>query len=262
MKTRWARTDANFLIWLLFVFLPRKISSWFVTRTPTVYAFGAAGASRLAAQLQSVNVLAPTRACRVMTKLGSDKGRRWHNYTTVYSALFRRFSDKQVRIFELGLGTNNPDLVSSMGSTGRPGSSLRGWRELFPAARIFGADIDRAILFQEDRIKTFYCDQLDRASIAELWSQPELRDGVDVLIEDGLHTFEANVSFLEGSLQHLRHGGIYIIEDVGSDTIETWRDRLETVYAPEYPDYEFVLLVLPNPVNRQDNNLLVVRRKA
>src|SRR4029450_4369166 len=95
---------------------------------------------------------------------------------------------------------------------GIPGASLRGWRELLPKAIVYGADIDRRILFRKDRITTFYCDQLDRSSIRELWSCPDLQDGVDFLIEDGLHTFEANVTFLEESLNHLRPGGIYVCE--------------------------------------------------
>ena len=194
-----------------------------------VRGFGGGGAaSDLVKQLRSVNALAPTKMCRVMTKYGSDKGyHRRHNFTTVYSVLFEGRLDQPLRLFELGLGTNNPELPSTMGDDGRPGASLRGWRELFPNALVYGADIDRAVLFQEDRIKTFYCDQLDQASIRELWSQPELQGGMDIIIEDGLHTFEANVSFLEGSLEHLRPGGIYIIEDIAKSMVERWYDQLE-----------------------------------
>ena len=148
-----------------------------------------------------------------MTSFGSDKG--LHCYTPLYSALFKERCDKPLRVLELGLGTNNSDMLSNMGVFGAPGASLRGWRQLFPHALVYGADIDRRILFEEVRIKTFYCDQLDPSSIRELWSHPELRDGMDIIIEDGLHTFEANISFLEGSLDHLRPGGIYITEDVG-----------------------------------------------
>jgi hypothetical protein len=85
--------------------------------------------------------------CQVMTGHGSDKGRRAHNYTTVYSALLRGKFNQPYRVFELGLGTNNPELLSTMGVAGTPGASLRGWRELFPNATIYGADIDRTILF-------------------------------------------------------------------------------------------------------------------
>jgi SAM-dependent methyltransferase len=249
----------RFRWWCLSTYLPRLVTSWFVKRKPTIHSFGAATTpADLAKRLQSVNVLSPTKLCRVMTKYGSDKG-RVHNYTTVYSALFKGCYDQPLRILELGLGTNNPDLPSSMGPLGIPGASLRGWREIFPHALVYGADIDRGILFKEDRIKTFYCDQLDLSSIRELWSHPDLQAGVDVIIDDGLHTFEANVSFLEGSLDHLRPGGIYVCEDIMWDRVDEWCDRLETIYSKQYPTYEFVFAVLPDPGNRA-NNLLVVGR--
>jgi hypothetical protein len=191
-----------------------------------------------------------------MTRCGSDKGRVL-NYTTLYSALFKERRDQPLRIFELGLGTNNADAPSNMGVFGVPGASLRGWRELFPHALVSGADIDRGILFQEDRIKTFYCDQLDWTSIRELWSHPELQGGVDIIIEDGLHTLEASVSFLEASLDHLRPGGIYVTEDIGWNRFDEWYGRLETIYSKQYATYEFAFVVLSN---HGYNNLLVVRR--
>jgi len=202
--------------------------------------------------------LAPTEMCRVMTKYGSDKG-RLNNYTPVYSALFKKRCEQPLRVFELGLGTNNPDAPSNMGVFGSPGASLRGWRELFPHALLYGADVDRAILFQEDRIKTFHCDQLDRSSIRELWSRPDLHGGMDIIIEDGLHTFEGNVSFLEESLDHLRPGGIYVAEDIMWSDVDKWYDRVEAVYSKKYPTYEFAFVVL---ANRGSNNLLVIRHAA
>lgn len=176
------------------------------------------------------------------------------------SALFNRWRHKTVRIFELGLGTNNPELPSTMGVSGRPGASLRGWRELFPHSCVFGADIDRAILFQSDRIKTFYCDQLSQVAIRDLWSQPDLLSGMDIIIEDGLHTFEANVSFLEGSIEHLRPGGIYVVEDIQTEMVSRWRNQVETVYSKKHQTLVFALVVLPNPLNLVDNNLFIIRR--
>jgi hypothetical protein len=193
-----------------------------------------------------------------MTKCGSDKGRP-NNYTPVYSALLKQWCDQPLRILELGLGSNNTDVPSNMGVFGLPGASLRGWRELFPHACVYGADIDRRILFQEDRIKTFYCDQLDRTSIDQLWSHSDLQGGMDVIIEDGLHTFEANVLFLERALGHLRPGGIYIAEDIGWSHLQDWCARLETLYSKQYPTYEFALVVL---AEHGYNNLLVARRSA
>jgi len=197
-----------------------------------------------------------------MSRYGSDKGRGRHNYTMVYSALFQNLRDRPARIFELGLGTNNPTLASSMGKFGRPGASLRGWRELFPNAVIFGADIDRDILFQEDRIRTFYCDQLDSAVSRELWSQPELREPMDILIDDGLHSFEGNMSFLNESLDHIRPGGIYVVEDILNDALDKWRAYLAESCSSRFSNYDFALVELSETVENSDNNLLLIRRRA
>ncbi len=250
----------RFRWWCLSCYVPRVVASWFLKQTPQVRGFGAGGSTALTQQLRSVNVSAPTRMCRIMTKYGSDKGHGWHNYTTVYSVLFKDCQGRPLRILEIGLGSNNPDQLSSMGSLGVPGASVRGWRELFPRAVVFGADIDRAILFQEERIKTFYCDQLDQTSIRELWSQTDLQDGMDIIIEDGLHTFEANVSFLEGSLDHLRPGGVYVTEDILGKLANNWYEWAEA-FAKRYPSHEVAFVILPNSVNPDwDNNLLIVRR--
>ena len=247
----------RFQSWYISSYLPRLISSRLVRRAAEIRRLGTAQVpSCLAKQLQTVNVLAPTRMCLVIAKWGSDKAR--HNYTPVYSALFRDRCDQPLRIVELGLGTNNPDTLSNMGVFGAPGASLRGWRQLFPHALVYGADIDRRILFEEDRIKTFFCDQLDQSSICELWSHEDLQGGADIIIEDGLHTFEANTSFLEASIDHLRPGGIYVVEDIGWDCLDEWRNRFETIYSKRYPAFEFVLVVL---ASRGPNNLLVIRRR-
>jgi hypothetical protein len=255
-----AYQNVSYYWWYGRSYLPRSIGSSFIRRTPKVQGFPSGTASNLVHELQGINVFAPTEMCRVMTRHGSDKGQRWHNYTTIYSVLFGRLRGQPLRIFELGLGTNNPLLVSTMGINARPGASLRGWHELFPHALVYGADIDRDILFEQDRIKTFYCDQLDGIAISELWSEPDLQGGMDILIDDGLHTFEGNSSFLERSLEHLRPCGVYVIEDILRETIDRWRNQLETTYSKRFPNHEFALVELPNAFNDHDNNLLIIRR--
>jgi hypothetical protein len=228
-------------------------------KRPRVNAFAAGREPLFVRQLRRVNVLTQTEMCRVMSKHGSDKGDGWHNYTTIYSSLFGGRRKEPLRIFELGLGTNKTNLVSNMGPNGRPGASLRGWREIFPHAHVYGADIDRDILFEEERIKTFYCDQLDTAAICDLWSQPELTDDMDIIIDDGLHTFEGNISFLKSSLQHLCVGGYYVIEDILESTISLWHNHVRDVYM-QLSDHEFVFISPPHTLNNHDNNLLVIRR--
>jgi hypothetical protein len=254
-------------------YLPRLVASSLRRLTPRIRSFPDRGGSSPLQRLRAVNVLAPTQLCRIMTWYGSDKGSMtwyghyktmgYHNYTTVYSALFADIRTQPLRIFELGLGTNNPAVPSNMSAYGRPGASLRGWRDFFSRARVYGADIDRDILFEEDRIRTFHCDQCDPASIRRLWSEPELQgSGMDIIIEDGLHSFEANVSFLEGSLQHLRPGGFYVVEDIHRTTLARWAELLGTDYTARFQGYEFALVDVPNLHNPDSNNLLLVHRYA
>jgi hypothetical protein len=244
MRWRW---------WYMTFYLPWLIRALVVTKHPVSEGVGA-----LVADLQLVNVARPTAFCRIMSRHGSDKGAGWHRYTTIYARLLGDRIVEPLRIFELGIGTNTPGLASSMGVYGRPGASLRAWRDLFPHAEIYGADIDRAILFTENRIQTFYCDQRDAETIRGLWVQPALRMPVDVIIDDGLHTIEGNVSFLTGSLEHVRPGGLYVIEDIRVAALDHWRVFMRDLQR-QYPRHEIALVQLPSPTNQFDNNLLIIR---
>jgi SAM-dependent methyltransferase len=158
-------------------------------------------------------------------RYGSDKGEAsprqqpypWpsHSYTDLYELLFGSSRQTVQLVVECGIGTNNPDLISSMGAAGKPGASLRVWQDYFPHARIIGADIDPDILFAEGRIETFQCDQTSAESIAAFREQAGIADGtVDVVIDDGLHEFHAGVAFFEGMWSALRVGGTHVIEDI------------------------------------------------
>lgn len=211
----------------------------------------------------AINTNKPTRLCFIMKLYGSDKGLRGHNYTTFYYSIFKnKIRQLDLRLFELGIGTNNPELESTMGELGMPGASLRGWRNFFEYAQIFGADIDRNILFNEERINTFYCDQTDRHAIDALWnSKPLLRENFDIIIEDGLHTFDANICMLHGSIHKLKENGVYVIEDVHKDSLDNWREIIQKELIEIYPNHIFKIVILP-PMSRGqlDNNLIVCEK--
>jgi predicted O-methyltransferase YrrM len=211
---------------------------------------------------QSFDETVATPLCEIMGRNKSDKGHTnittsWHNYTTYYYSIFNEMRNKKLRVFELGLGTNNVNLESNMGADGRPGASLYGWAEFFPNSEIFGADIDKDILFKEDRISTFYCDQTNPEIIKEMWSNSALEEAFDIIVEDGLHTYEANVCFFENSIHKLSPGGYYIIEDILMTDIEKFRSKI--VEWKKTYNCEFTLLKIPSLRNNVDNNLLVVR---
>jgi hypothetical protein len=193
-----------------------------------------------------------------MKKNNSDKGLGWHNYTILYDELFKNIRHNNLRIFELGIGTNNINLPSNMGANGTPGASLRGWKEYFPISLIYGADIDTNILFTEDRIKTFFCDQTNSHIILNMWDNINLQDKFDIIIDDGLHTYDANITFFENSIHKLNKNGFYIIEDIISDTIPQFESKINE-WKNKYPHLEFRIERIFNPNNSHDNNLMVVK---
>ena len=207
----------------------------------------------------------PTPLCEIMGRNKSDKGsininNSWHNYTTFYYSIFKDLSNMNIRIFELGLGTNNINLPSNMGPNGRPGASLYGWAEFFPNSYVFGADIDNDILFNTNRIKTFYCDQTNKESIEKLWNINELEENFDIIIEDGLHTFNANICFFENSIHKLKSKGYYIIEDISNKDYNLYSNKIKE-WQIQYIDCIFTLIQIPSISNNIDNTLLVVKRK-
>lgn len=209
----------------------------------------------------------PTDLCFIMHYFGSDKGdpinKATHSYTRYYYPLFQPIRNQPVRIFELGLGTNNANIESNMAHEshgGKPGASLRGWRQFFSHAdtRIFGGDLDGGVVFEEPKIKTFQVDQLSASSIAKLWKQPVLQEKFDIIIEDALHTFQANVHFFEKSRHKLKNGGIYIIEDIATDLLPQWKEQLKK-WKNAYPFYRFSIVNPPQNDNFFDNNLIVAQ---
>ncbi len=196
-------------------------------------------------------------------KYGSDKDSltsyghpySWapHGYADFYSLLLAPRRSEVRNVFECGVGTNNPAFVSNMGEAGRPGASLRVWRDYFPNATVVGADIDREVLFTEDRIATYYVDQRDARSVAALWSKVNVTS-FDLMIDDGLHEFAAGSCLFDNSIKMLAPDGVYIIEDVGPEDLLSYHD----FFAEKPVKVQYVSLDHP-ALNLEDNNLVVIR---
>jgi hypothetical protein len=187
-----------------------------------------------------------------MDRFGSDKGSGNHNYASLYDRLFRPERDRYTRVFELGIGSNNLDTPSNMGAAGVPGASLRGWREYFARAAVFGADVDRRILFEEERIRTAFVDQTRPDTIDRLFAS--IGGEFDLIVDDGLHHVDANRTFFDGAFKRLKDGGIYIIEDVGSHA----RDAYRAFLSP----YDAAILDIPHPPNHDNNCLAIVVKEG
>lgn len=195
-------------------------------------------------------------------KYGSDKGGDWfnscpwswlsHTYAYYYSSLFAHNRQSVRKVFECGLGTNNVKFASNMGLGGKPGASLRVWRDYFPNAVIYGADIDRDILFEEDRIKAYYIDQRDPSTIEIFWRKVGVID-FDIMIDDGLHTFDAGSCLFEHSISKISQNGIYIIEDVTLDDLLMYKTFFST------KDFVVDYVIMFRPGAELDSSLVVIK---
>lgn len=198
-----------------------------------------------------------TPLCEIMNAEKSDKGNGHHNYTLEYYRLFNEIKDKIKTVFEVGLGTNNLDVPSNMGIEATPGASLRGWRNFFLNATIYGADIDSRVLFTEPRINTFYVDQTDTITIHKMWNDDKLKDiDFDIIIDDGLHEVNANITFLKNSYLKLKSNGIYIIEDVVLSKLNNYIFELNNLR--DQFNFNYDIKILGNPNNYYDNCLIVI----
>lgn len=148
---------------------------------------------------------------------GSDKPN--HDYHLLYGAILA--TRDCTALLEVGLGTTDVRFVSHMHGLGRPGSSLRAFRDFLPDARIYGADIDRSVLFEEDRIATFFVDQTDPSSFSALAAC--MPTEFDLIIDDGLHAPNANLATLTFGLGQLKVGGCLVIEDISADALPIWQ---------------------------------------
>jgi cephalosporin hydroxylase len=123
---------------------------------------------------------------------------KWDHYHDIYHRHFVKFRDSDVHIMEIGVYS---------------GGSLALWRDYFgKRAHIYGVDIHPACKAYEcDGVKIFVGDQADRS----FWRKIK-RDvpRLDVLIDDGGHSANQQITTLEEMLPHLSAGGVYLCEDV------------------------------------------------
>ena len=151
-----------------------------------------------------------TELCKLALKYGSDKAPDLlHSYTPVYYELFKNKRNIK-KVLEIGIGY--PELMRSISDHYVTGASLFMWRDFFPEAIIYGADIKRDILIIEDRIKSFYVDQSSEESLKIL--SERVGNDFDLIIDDGSHTVDHQILTVKILSQCLSYSGIYIIEDV------------------------------------------------
>ena len=152
------------------------------------------------------------------TVAGSDKSSH-HGYEDVYSHLLSGMSPKSFLEIGLFLGdTRSTDLFA--------------WEQMFPEAKIYGADIKKHLLFKSGIIETFCIDQSKVETFMEM--RKSLPSQIDIILDDASHIFELSINTFENLFDLVSEGGIYMIEDIlfGNYNMDSWEQRVS-----QFTDY-------------------------
>ena len=186
----------------------------------------------------------------VFKKNGSSKGGNWKNRNNIIRSFYADLYEEELKakkitnLLEIGIGLD----ISS------PGSSLKSWKALFPGAKIYGADIDRSVLFEEENIKTFFTDQLNKDELNKL--KRNLNNiFFDVIIDDGLHTYEANINTFEIFIDNLSKEGLYFIEDIRFSELDKYYKFFEN------SKFDFKIIECLNVNESFGNCMIIIKHK-
>lgn len=123
---------------------------------------------------------------------------KWIHYFDIYESIFRRFKDMEnLKILEIGVNR---------------GGSLQMWKQYFkPGTKIVGIDIDKGCKqLEEPNIEIRIGSQNDRGFLSEIVKEYE---NFDIIIDDGSHINEHQITSFQGLFEAVKNDGIYLCED-------------------------------------------------
>jgi hypothetical protein len=190
-----------------------------------------------------------TELCKLALKYFADKCPQLnHMYTPFYYEFFSPMRNSIKKVLEVGVGNNS---IKKVFPEYRPGASLMMWRDFFPNAQIYGADMAREAIFEEDRIKTFYCNEFKKESIEALVEKTGT--DIDFVLDDADHHMDRQIFLFNTLMPLLKKDVIYIIED--SRHTRAVREVLSGGYDIYIPK------LLPNSKPRARDGIVVIRNK-
>ena len=92
------------------------------------------------------------------------------------------------------------------------GASLYMWRDFFPNAQIYGADIRPETMFEDERIRTYVCDERKKEDLEKLVENTG--PDIDIFVDDGSHNLSDQIFACQTLMPLLKKDVIYIVEDV------------------------------------------------
>ena len=140
-------------------------------------------------------------------KYGTDKASCYHDYLNFYETFFAKLRNEKLQILEIGVFG---------------GASLKTWEEYFPQATVIGADIvPSSKQYERGRV---IIELLDQSNIDELLRVSLTHGPFDIVIEDGSHMWEHQITSLRTLFPFLKNDGLYIVEDLQTNYGAMQRD--------------------------------------
>jgi len=158
-------------------------------------------------------------------KYGTDKCPQIkHVYTPFYYGMFKDRRASIKKVLELGIGKyegmKHVDMVfdPKLNRHYQRGASLKMWRDFFPNAQVYGADIAPETMFEEERITTILCDETKKEDLVALIAKTG--SDIDFFVDDGSHVKEHQIFTAQTIIPLIKKEMVYVIEDVAfPDTI-------------------------------------------
>ena len=182
-----------------------------------------------------------TPLCKLFKEYNADKHPDYrHSYSEEYYSILSPFQKDFKNVLEIGIGT--PELMQRYlpsGKVYKPGASLRAWRDFFSNANIYGIDIEKSVLFEEERIKCFYTDQSKSSELIKTLQEiSDHNNGTplkyDFILDDGSHIIEHMLVTFATLKEHLTIGGVYIIEDIKREDLDIFKNLADDTYQLHY----------------------------
>ena len=151
----------------------------------------------------------------------SDKSFK-HKYDTIYEPHLAEVRNNPINLLEIGIFK---------------GESISAWLDYFPNATIYGVDIFERVksedisILDNVRVRWKECDSTKHYPAD--WENIKF----DFIIDDGLHTPEANKQTFANFSPHLSETGVYFVEDVWPLDIMT-EEQLKQPWIRNKPEYE------------------------
>jgi hypothetical protein len=131
-------------------------------------------------------------------------------YLDTYDPILEPWVGKKISLCELGI---------------YKGGSLQLWQDYFPLSKIVGIDLNIPKDFKPvGNIHMYQGSQEDTKFLSDVANETA-PDGFDIIIDDASHIGElTKISFWHMFDNHLKPGGLYVIEDWGTGYWNDWPD--------------------------------------